>query len=345
MTHKHERGYGKKEIYFFSPFFSPSVQNMLRRQEELENGTAWSNSSESSDDSSSPQLSQGLRHAQKNLVQPEVQASAPAIDISFAPRQSSTSTPTRLANQKEEDEEEEEEQDEALRATTIAATPEPAGTATVPNGHARYSRSLSHISESSVDAALNEKIAGESLEPGVVLDTPLRAAPCSFNPEPQADHCTVDLVTLSSSSSDTTAPVAQECSDSAPKYEEPTTRPQSESCTNSEEDSTCVSVHPEASVQQSNALTPRTDSIEKTQDTRDLPKTHTVSVQDKTSGTEVDSWPGDVGKMEDTEAKDSGLDKALRALLSSLDDYRGQFPELQMLEQELRLLEEALTVS
>ncbi|GAA6092094.1 rho family-interacting cell polarization regulator 1 isoform X1 [Tachysurus ichikawai] len=319
------------------------THNMLRRQEELENGTAWSNSSESSDDSSSPQLSQGLRHAQKNLVQPEVQASAPAIDISFAPRQSSTSTPTRLANQKEEDEEEEEEQDEALRATTIAATPEPAGTATVPNGHARYSRSLSHISESSVDAALNEKIAGESLEPGVVLDTPLRAAPCSFNPEPQADHCTVDLVTLSSSSSDTTAPVAQECSDSAPKYEEPTTRPQSESCTNSEEDSTCVSVHPEASVQQSNALTPRTDSIEKTQDTRDLPKTHTVSVQDKTSGTEVDSWPGDVGKMEDTEAKDSGLDKALRALLSSLDDYRGQFPELQMLEQELRLLEEALT--
>ncbi|XP_060733836.1 rho family-interacting cell polarization regulator 1 isoform X1 [Tachysurus vachellii] len=334
-----------KRFSTYSPPDTPSLReqafyNMLRRQEELENGTAWSNSSESSDDSSSPQLSQGLRHAQKNLVQPEVQTSAPAIDISFAPRQSSTSTPTRLANQKEEDEEEEEEQDEALRATTIAVTPGPALTATVPNGHARYSRSLSHISESSVDAALNEKIAGELLEPGVVVDTPLRAAPCSINPEPQADHCTVDLVILSSSSLDTTAPVAQECSDSAPKYEEPTTRPQSDSCTNSEEHSTCVSVHPEASVQQSNALTPKTDSIEKTQD---LPKTHTVSVQDKTSGTEVDSWPGDVGKMEDTEAKDSGLDKALTALLSSLDDYRGQFPELQMLEQELRLLEEALT--
>lgn len=310
----------------------------------MENGTAWSNSSESSDDSSSPQLSQGLRNAQKNLVQPEVQSSAPAIDISFTPRQSSTSTPTRLANQKEEDEEEEEEQDEELRATTVAVTPEPAGTPTVPNGHARYSRSLSHISESSVDGALNEKPAGESLEPGVVVDMPT-AEPCSINPKPQADHCTVDLITLSSSSSDTTAPIATEGSDSSSKCEEPTTHPQSDSCTNSGEDSTCISVNTETSVQQSNAPIPRTDSIKKTQDIQDLPKTHTVSEQEKTPGTEVDSWPGDEEKMEDTEAKDSGLNKALSALLSSLDDYRGQFPELQVLEQELRQLEEALTVS
>lgn len=34
-------------------------QNLLRHHEVLENGTAWSNSSESSDDSSSPQLSAG----------------------------------------------------------------------------------------------------------------------------------------------------------------------------------------------------------------------------------------------------------------------------------------------
>lgn len=38
------------------------LQNMLRRHEELENGTAWSNSSESSDDSYSPQLSTGGQH-------------------------------------------------------------------------------------------------------------------------------------------------------------------------------------------------------------------------------------------------------------------------------------------
>lgn len=35
---------------------------MLRRHEEFENGTAWSNSSESSDDSSSPQLPVGGLH-------------------------------------------------------------------------------------------------------------------------------------------------------------------------------------------------------------------------------------------------------------------------------------------
>lgn len=310
----------------------------------MENGTAWSNSSESSDDSSSPQLSQGLRHAHKNLVQPEVQTSAPTIDISFTPRQSSTSTPTRLANQKEEDEEEE-EQDEELRSTTITITKEAAGTQAVPNGHARYSRSLSHISESSVDAALNERPAEESLESSVVVDMPLRADPFLVIPEPQVDHHTVDIVTLSSSSSDATAPIAQEVSDSAAKCEEPTTHPHSDSCTNSEEDATCASVDTEASVQQSNALNPRTGDIKQTQDTQDLPKTHTVPVQAKKPGTEVDSCPGDRGKMEDTEAKDSGLDEALSTLLSSLDDYRGQFPELQVLEQELRLLEEALTVS
>lgn len=296
----------------------------------MENGTAWSNSSESSDDSSSPQLSQGLRHAHKNLVQPEVQTSAPAIDISFTPRQSSTSTPTRLANQKEEDEEEE-EQDEELQATTITVTKETPGTQAVPNGHARYSRSLSHISESSVDAALNERPAGESLESGVVVDVPLRADPCLVVPKPQVDHHTADIVALSSSKSDATAPIAQEVSDSAT---EPTTHPHSDSCTKSEENSTCASVDTEASVQQSNALTPRTSDIKQAQD---LP---TVSVQAKKPGTE-----GDRGKMEDTEAKDSGLNEALSTLLSSLDDYRGQFPELQVLEQELHLLEEALTVS
>ncbi|XP_060779927.1 rho family-interacting cell polarization regulator 1 isoform X2 [Neoarius graeffei] len=322
-----------KRFSTYSPPDTPSLReqafyNMLRRQEELENGTAWSNSSESSDDSSSPQLSQGLRHAHKNLVQPEVQTSAPAIDISFTPRQSSTSTPTRLANQKEEDEEEE-EQDEELRATTITVTKETPGTQAVPNGHARYSRSLSHISESSVDAALNERPAGESLESGVVVDVPLRADPCLVVPKPQVDHHTADIVTLSSSNSDATAPIAQKVSDSAT---EPITHPHSDSCTKSEENSTCASVDTEASVQQSNALTPRTSDIKQAQD---LP---TVSVQAKKPGTE-----GDRGKMEDTEAKDSGLNEALSTLLSSLDDYRGQFPELQVLEQELHLLEEALT--
>uniref|UniRef100_A0AAQ5Y5U4 FAM65 N-terminal domain-containing protein n=1 Tax=Amphiprion ocellaris TaxID=80972 RepID=A0AAQ5Y5U4_AMPOC len=61
-------------IFNQSPPDTPSLReqafyNMLRHREELENGTAWSNSSESSDDSSSPQLSvQGLRNSKHQKV-------------------------------------------------------------------------------------------------------------------------------------------------------------------------------------------------------------------------------------------------------------------------------------
>uniref|UniRef100_A0A673J8Z1 Protein FAM65A-like n=1 Tax=Sinocyclocheilus rhinocerous TaxID=307959 RepID=A0A673J8Z1_9TELE len=175
--------------YNQSPPDTPSLReqafyNMLRRQEEMENGTAWSNSSESSDDSSSPQLSLGMRHAHKNLVQPEVQTAPPAVEISFAPRESATSTPTRLAKQKEEEEEEEEED---LKKPTE-----------VPNGHPRYSRSLSHISENSADGVLTDRLTGESLEANevtsavssvfvsdIAMDMPHRAELCFVVPDTQ----------------------------------------------------------------------------------------------------------------------------------------------------------------
>lgn len=41
---------------------------------------------------------------------------------------------------------------------------------------------------------------------------------------------------------------------------------------------------------------------------------------------------------------DTGLEDALETLLSCLDDYRGQFPDLQILEEELRLLQVTLKV-
>lgn len=41
---------------------------------------------------------------------------------------------------------------------------------------------------------------------------------------------------------------------------------------------------------------------------------------------------------------DSGLEDALVAVLSSIDDYRGPFSELQLLEQELKLLQVTLKV-
>uniref|UniRef100_A0A9J8D658 RHO family interacting cell polarization regulator 1 n=1 Tax=Cyprinus carpio carpio TaxID=630221 RepID=A0A9J8D658_CYPCA len=242
--------------YNQSPPDTPSLReqafhNMLRRQEEMENGTAWSNSSESSDDSSSPQLSLGMRHAHKNLVQPEVQTAPPAIEISFAARESANSTPTRLAKQKEEDKEGEEEEEDLKKPKEV------------PNGHPRYSRSLSHISENSADA------------------TELTSRPTCGD------------------------------KDSFPNAN--------------------------ALSQQMDSEAPSTESSHEPH----LTKTQTDDLLAEKSVSLVDTGP-----MDDLEGQsaDSGLEEALGAVLSSLDDYRGQFPELQVLEQELKLLEEALTV-
>ncbi|XP_038628143.1 rho family-interacting cell polarization regulator 1 isoform X5 [Tachyglossus aculeatus] len=138
--------------YSQSPPDTPSLReqafyNMLRRQEELENGAAWSLSSESSDDSSSPQLSGAARLAPppRPLVQ---QAAPPAIHIAF-----SRPEPIQPKGQgvTPEEEEEEEESPSAAPVTGMA------------NGHAPYSRTLSHISEVSLDAVLTDTHLG--LEP------------------------------------------------------------------------------------------------------------------------------------------------------------------------------------
>ncbi|XP_007125966.1 rho family-interacting cell polarization regulator 1 isoform X2 [Physeter macrocephalus] len=119
--------------YSQSPPDTPSLReqafyNMLRRQEELENGTAWSLSSESSDDSSSPQLSGTARHS--SAPRPLVQQPEP-LPIQVAFRRAETSTSGTV-------------DEEGAMAPALA------------NGHAPYSRTLSHISEASVDAALAE---------------------------------------------------------------------------------------------------------------------------------------------------------------------------------------------
>lgn len=64
-----------------------------------------------------------------------------------------------------------------------------------------------------------------------------------------------------------------------------------------------------------------------------------VSVEEDLSGPGADCLPrGDDGVV------DSWLEDALGAVVSALDDYRGQFPELQLLEQELKLLQVTLKV-
>ncbi|XP_026143342.1 rho family-interacting cell polarization regulator 1-like isoform X1 [Carassius auratus] len=337
--------------YNQSPPDTPSLReqafyNMLRRQEEMENGTAWSNSSESSDDSSSPQLSLGMRHAHKNLVQPEVQAAPPAIEISFAPRETATSTPTRLANQKEEDEEEDE--DLKKPTATITVSTEAPVKQEVPNGHPRYSRSLSHISEISADGVLTERLAGESLEAhevsssvvssvfvsNIAMDMPMRAEPCFVVPDTQ-ETCPVP----DPSTSEPSCPAEPlNCSESCSPAE--TTACDSEKATEPTSRPTCGD---KDSFPNANALSERMDSKNPRTDSSHEPhntKTQTDDLLAEKSASLVDTRP--VGDLEGQSA-DSGLVEALGAVLSSLDDYRGQFPELQVLEQELKLLEEALT--
>uniref|UniRef100_A0A8C8H688 FAM65 N-terminal domain-containing protein n=1 Tax=Oncorhynchus tshawytscha TaxID=74940 RepID=A0A8C8H688_ONCTS len=322
------------------------TDNMLRRQEEMENGTAWSNSSESSDDSSSPQLSLGLRHANKNLVQLEVQAAAPSIEISFAPRDSATSTPTRLA--KPEDVQKEEPD------TGAAGKEEDSGKQAVPNGQTRYSRSLSHISENSADGVLMDRSTCESVEPSEAtsLQSGISINDIEMEMPARAESAPVPAETVvvgEPSEPLTPATVTVEESRPESRYSAGSI----ESDTGLEVVSGAVSaVEPElqnsaptrtdAVSQQGTSLDLRADSQAQTQSTEEISYTaHRAVVEEaEKPGPVVEANPTEGEKQQ---AVDSEVEEALSAVIASLDDYRGQFPELQVLEQELRLLEETLT--
>ncbi|KAJ8417920.1 hypothetical protein AAFF_G00227630 [Aldrovandia affinis] len=298
---------------------STAFYNMLRRQEEMENGTAWSNSSESSDDSSSPQLSLGLRHAQKNLVQPEVQSAAPTIEIAFAPRESATSTPIRTANHGEEDEEEEGPKVAPATGEESSVTP------VVPNGHTRYSRSLSHISESSVDGAVAERAAGEPAERS---QAPSREEPA---PSEKAEEQQSRPEARDSPASEAPQPESLERAEAVAAPEEPC----SPSC------ASAPRTEAEAPQGDPPALTPQPPPpTEGTEDASQTRPSQAAAEEAEKPGAVVEALPADSAGQQ---AVDSGVEEALSAVVSSLDDYRGQFPELQALEQELRLLEGALT--
>uniref|UniRef100_A0A803VGV8 RHO family interacting cell polarization regulator 1 n=1 Tax=Ficedula albicollis TaxID=59894 RepID=A0A803VGV8_FICAL len=257
--------------YNQSPPDTPSLReqafyNMLRRQEELENGTAWSISSESSDDSSSPQLSSSARHAtHKPIVQPEVQASAPAIEISFS----------QHSRKKE----------------------------TVANGHVPYSRTLSHISEASVDATMEVKTVESPWEPAPGMeDTGLGEQ--DAQPLPGAAVAGQDRATEAKPRA--SVAWATSCEEAAGRAEPA----QSQAPAQSDYGTGIPPALAQASAE------------ERPIPTSPLP----------TSTPEVPR-----GKM-----VDSGLEEAIGLLGSALDDYRGQFPELQPLERELKRLEEML---
>lgn len=117
-----------------SPPDTPSMReqvfySLLKRQGEMENGTVWSNSSESSDDSSSPALA---HHAQRLTASNMLQTTL-TTQLSFTPHKSSVSTPSLSSNQ----EEDETEAGEVFPQTEA-----------VPNGHLQTSCSHGLVGES-----------------------------------------------------------------------------------------------------------------------------------------------------------------------------------------------------
>ncbi|XP_048172216.1 rho family-interacting cell polarization regulator 1 isoform X1 [Corvus hawaiiensis] len=269
-------------------------RNMLRRQEELENGTAWSISSESSDDSSSPQLSGSARHAtHKPIVQPEVQASAPAIEISFSQQP--------------------EEADAMLGASgssvpSAGSQPEEPGSRkkeTVANGHVPYSRTLSHISEASVDATMEVKTAESSWEPA---------------PSPEDTG-------MGEQDADPGAAVAAAVAgqDRATEAKPRASVAWATSC--EEEAGRAEPVQSQAPAQSDYGTGTPTALAQASAEERPVP---------------TPSQPTSIPEVLQGKMVDSGLEEAIGLLGSALDDYRGQFPELQPLERELKRLEEML---
>ncbi|KAM6937915.1 rho family-interacting cell polarization regulator 1 [Xenentodon cancila] len=299
-----------------SPPDTPSLReqafyNMILRRQEAENGTAWSNSSESSDDSSSPQLSaQGLRGS---LVPKPVVLTPEAKDVTRSPspqpdRNSSPSTPDggqsvgavseatnvhrRTHNSREEEEEE----------GAVKMKPSSDGEMAI-SSSGGFSRSLSHISESSADGVVltDRSESGEAVSPAsevsindIVMEMPIRS--------PEPPNCTVVEEVLLS----TTATDPPECPEATPSL-------------------TPCPPRTEAQVPplQTNADLPLLQSKDETYVAR------RVVVKEELPA---------IGEV----VEDNGVEDALGGLLSSLDDYRGQFPELQLLEQELRLLQVTL---
>lgn len=89
-----------------SPPDTPSMReqvfySLLKRQGEVENGTVWSNSSESSDDSSSP----ALAHPAQRLTASNLLQTTLTNQLALSPHKSSASTPSLSSNQEEEESE------------------------------------------------------------------------------------------------------------------------------------------------------------------------------------------------------------------------------------------------
>lgn len=201
-----------------------------------------------------------------------------------------------------------------------------------------FSRSLSHISENSADGVmLMDRLAGESgevmsLVSGISINDIEMEMP-NRTPEPPSSVATDTNVSprrLGVAEENTTVVDVTDSDRQQPIKEQQET--------------------PITVLTSTTAQTERVDSDTQQVDTQPQLESstlaesgdvtymaHRVSVEEEGAG-------ADCLSMEGNRPVDSGLEDALGAVVSSLDDYRGQFPELQLLEQELKLLQVTLKV-
>lgn len=195
-----------------------------------------------------------------------------------------------------------------------------------------YSRSLSHISESSADGiTLMDKPAGES---GEVMS--LVSGLSVIDIQMEIPSRTPELSSSSPSDADL-SPRRLDGSDQNTSADSVKGQHQNE-----KKQDTSRSVHTSSSPRTDEGGTQAQKNTDPHLECNMLPKSgdgtyvaRRVSVEEDVPGT---------GAVERDGPGDSGLEEAFGAVVSTLDDYRGQFPELQLLEQELKLLQGTLKV-
>uniref|UniRef100_A0A7N6AZ43 FAM65 N-terminal domain-containing protein n=1 Tax=Anabas testudineus TaxID=64144 RepID=A0A7N6AZ43_ANATE len=303
-------------IFNQSPPDTPSLReqafyNMLRRHEEFENGAAWSNSSESSDDSSSPQLPVGgLRNSTHDKVTHKILCMEEENDT------------VTVMTKPDSEEEDTGKQSSSLTVDRV-----------VNNNHTprRYSRSLSHISESSADGIVlmdrSVGVSGEvmSLASGISINDIEMEMPRSPKPSSLADTDTnVSLsrlfrenTTVNDVTDEQSIREQQDTFGSDPTCYSPRTEGINPSTPSQ------INRHP-----QCNTLS---ESGDVTYVARRVPVVEEMPIAD-----------ADCVSRESDGPVENGLEDTLGAVISSLDDYRGQFPELQLLEEELKLMQVTL---
>ncbi|XP_053305318.1 rho family-interacting cell polarization regulator 1 isoform X2 [Spea bombifrons] len=301
-----------------SPPDTPSLReqafyNMIRRQDEHENGAAWSISSESSDDSSSPQLSSSARRAPKEIVQPEVQDSPPDIEIAFLQRGDPWNRTGCAATQDEDD------YDQNVAKETVEVKK-----GNVADGYMPYSRTLSHISEVSFDAGDSHTLDGPVItRPDDTVKISLSnedAAVMPITGQPQFAQ-EFNFTTLS------TEMEANLVQDSIQIFLPMTTERLKLESSSSSEAVTLVDAF-------SKDLR---DTHVRSMSVSPFPCLDTVLEKHESSITDIIN-----AEAVKTKPVDIGLNEAFNSLNASLDDYRGQFPELQALDRGVQHLEKIL---